>query len=159
MLEDVPQISNGVQLSIVQGYMSRFYRLLPWYNLVAIKIFWIVFLRINSWYDYPQWCFRKYGTWVARNPILVLCSSLAVILIFCLGLIRFQVETRPEKVCLNNLVFDTAAFQKSVFTAEIKCFIGTSRLYCHCACYWPLIDPIDSIFLSLIHYIPMPNVF
>lgn len=113
MLEDVPQITNGVQLSIVQGYMSRFYRLLPWYNLVAIKIFWIVFLRINSWYDYPQWCFRKYGTWVARNPILVLCSSLAVILIFCLGLIRFQVETRPEKVCLNNLVFDTVLLFRS----------------------------------------------
>lgn len=26
MLEDVPQINSGVQLSIVQGYMSKFYR-------------------------------------------------------------------------------------------------------------------------------------
>lgn len=43
----------------------------------------------------------------------MLCSSLAVILIFCLGLIRFQVETRPEKVCLNNLVFDTVLLFRS----------------------------------------------
>lgn len=48
------------------------------------------------------WCFcrlfRKYGAWVARNPTLVLCSSLAVVLLLCLGLFRFKVETRPEKV-------------------------------------------------------------
>lgn len=29
MLEDGPQITNGVQLSIVQGYMSKFYRSVP----------------------------------------------------------------------------------------------------------------------------------
>lgn len=43
-------------------------------------------------------CFRRYGTWVARNPVLVLCSSIGIVLVLCLGLIRFQVETRPEKV-------------------------------------------------------------
>lgn len=30
MLEDAPQISKGVQLSVVQGYMSNFFRSLPW---------------------------------------------------------------------------------------------------------------------------------
>lgn len=43
---------------------------------------------------------RKYGSYVARNPIKVLSSSLAIVLLLCLGLIRFKVETRPEKVCI-----------------------------------------------------------
>nr|CAN75892.1 hypothetical protein VITISV_009389 [Vitis vinifera] len=71
MLEDVPQIRNGVQLSIVQGYMSNFY--------------------------------RRYGTWVARHPTIMLCSSLAIVLVLCLGLIRFKVETRPEKLVLATI--------------------------------------------------------
>ncbi|PKI78612.1 hypothetical protein CRG98_000989 [Punica granatum] len=65
MLEEAPHIRNGVQLSIVQGYLSKFY--------------------------------RGYGTWVARNPTLVLFASLSAVLVLCLGLIRFKVETRPEK--------------------------------------------------------------
>ncbi|CAL0305893.1 unnamed protein product [Lupinus luteus] len=40
---------------------------------------------------------RKYGSYVAKNPIKVLSSSLAIFLLLCLGLIRFKVETRPEK--------------------------------------------------------------
>lgn len=51
---------------------------------------------------------RRYGTWVARNPTLVLCSSLGVTLILCLGLIRFKVETRPEKVYF--LIFRLQAY-------------------------------------------------
>ena len=43
---------------------------------------------------------REYGKWVARNPIKVLCSSSAIVLLHCLGLISFNVETRPEKVRL-----------------------------------------------------------
>ncbi|XVF35828.1 hypothetical protein REPUB_Repub19eG0004400 [Reevesia pubescens] len=65
-LEDANQSSTGVRLSIVQGYMSNFY--------------------------------RKYGLWVARNPTLVLSLSVGIILLLCLGLIRFKVETRPEKL-------------------------------------------------------------
>lgn len=42
--------------------------------------------------------YRGYGTWVARNPALVLFASLLAVLLLCLGLIRFKVETRPEKV-------------------------------------------------------------
>ncbi|XP_057987143.1 uncharacterized protein LOC110660977 isoform X3 [Hevea brasiliensis] len=68
MLENSPQTGNRVQLSIVQGYMSMFY--------------------------------RRYGTWVARRPIHVLSVSVAVVLLLCLGLIRFKVETRPEKLIL-----------------------------------------------------------
>lgn len=42
--------------------------------------------------------FRSYGLWIARNATWVLCSSLAIVLLLCLGLLRFEVETRPEKV-------------------------------------------------------------
>lgn len=41
---------------------------------------------------------RSYGIWVARNPTLVLCLSLAVVIVLCFGLIHIEVETRPEKV-------------------------------------------------------------
>ncbi|KAK9112478.1 hypothetical protein Scep_019997 [Stephania cephalantha] len=65
MPEEVPRLMKGIQVSIVQGYISSFYRM--------------------------------YGTWVARNPTLVLCSSLAIVILFCLGLTSFKVETQPEK--------------------------------------------------------------
>lgn len=42
--------------------------------------------------------YRRYGLWVARNPTLALCSSVVVVLLLCLGLFRFEVETRPEKL-------------------------------------------------------------
>ncbi|CAI9753358.1 unnamed protein product [Fraxinus pennsylvanica] len=94
MLEDVPQISNGVQLSIVQGYMSKFY--------------------------------RRYGTWVARNPMLVLCSSLAIVLVLCLGLIRFQVETRPEKLWVGP--GSRAAEEKQYFDNHLAPFYRIEQL-------------------------------
>lgn len=92
MLEDHPQIRNGVQLSVVQGYMSNFYR--------SLKCHWCShwYSQNDLWHCVYVFMFRRYGTWVARNPTLVLCSSLAMVLVLCLGLIRFKVETRPEKV-------------------------------------------------------------
>ncbi|GFY94496.1 patched family protein [Actinidia rufa] len=66
----VHEMVSEVPLSVLQGYMSRF--------------------------------FRIYGTWVARHPTRVLCSSLAVVLILCLGLTRFEVETRPEKLWVGH---------------------------------------------------------
>ncbi|KAH9624778.1 hypothetical protein KSS87_022864 [Heliosperma pusillum] len=68
ILFDQARLSGEAKLSVVQGYMSNFY--------------------------------RKYGVWAARRPALVLFSSVAVVLVLCVGLIRFQVETRPEKVPL-----------------------------------------------------------
>ncbi|CAA2984523.1 Niemann-Pick C1 -like [Olea europaea subsp. europaea] len=94
MLEDVPQISNGIQLSIVQGYMSKFY--------------------------------GRYGTWVARNPKLVLCSSLATVLVLCLGLIRFQVETRPEKLWVGP--GSRAAEEKQYFDNHLAPFYRIEQL-------------------------------
>ncbi|KAK9666670.1 hypothetical protein RND81_14G202500 [Saponaria officinalis] len=42
--------------------------------------------------------FRKYGRWVARNPVIVLCSSVGIVILLCIGLVGFKVETRPEKL-------------------------------------------------------------
>ena len=46
--------------------------------------------------------YMSYGTWVARNPTLVLYSSLAVVIVLCFGRIRFQVKTRPEKLWVGH---------------------------------------------------------
>ncbi|CBI40718.3 unnamed protein product, partial [Vitis vinifera] len=94
MLEDVPQIRNGVQLSIVQGYMSNFY--------------------------------RRYGTWVARHPTIMLCSSLAIVLVLCLGLIRFKVETRPEKLWVGP--GSKAAEEKQFFDSHLAPFYRIEQL-------------------------------
>ncbi|KAJ8618328.1 hypothetical protein MRB53_014514 [Persea americana] len=92
--EEGPRVTNGVQLSFVQGYMSSFY--------------------------------RRYGTWVARNPTLVLCSSLGVALILCLGLIRFKVETRPEKLWVGH--GSKAAEEKQYFDSHLAPFYRIEQL-------------------------------
>lgn len=94
MLDDIPRISSGVQVSIVQGYMAKIFRL--------------------------------YGTWVARNPILVLCSSLAVVLLLGLGLIRFKVETRPEKLWVGH--GSRAAEEKQYFDSHLAPFYRIEQL-------------------------------
>eukprot|EP00258_Populus_trichocarpa_P041151 XP_024457170.1 NPC intracellular cholesterol transporter 1 isoform X2 [Populus trichocarpa] len=94
MVEDSPQTGSRVQLSIVQGYMSKFY--------------------------------RRYGTWVARNPILVLSLSLAVILLLCVGLIRFKVETRPEKLWVGP--GSKVAEEKRFFDTHLAPFYRIEQL-------------------------------
>ncbi|KAJ4962755.1 hypothetical protein NE237_022694 [Protea cynaroides] len=94
MHEPVPRVVNGVQLSVVQGYLSSFY--------------------------------RRYGTWVARNPTLVLCSSLAVVLLLCLGLIRFEVETTPEKLWVGH--GSKAAEEKKFFDSHLAPFYRIEQL-------------------------------
>ncbi|XP_052202284.1 uncharacterized protein LOC127808022 [Diospyros lotus] len=94
MAEDIPQTTKGVQLSVVQGYMSKFY--------------------------------RRYGTMVARNPVLVLCLTLAVILMLCLGLIRFKVETQPEKLWVGP--GSKAAEEKMFFDSHLAPFYRIEQL-------------------------------
>ncbi|KAG8369281.1 hypothetical protein BUALT_Bualt15G0135100 [Buddleja alternifolia] len=92
--KDVTQVSNRVQLSIVQGYMSNFY--------------------------------RRYGTWVARKPILVFCLSVAIVLVLCIGLIRFKVETSPEKLWVAK--GSRAAEEKQFFDNHIAPFYRIQQL-------------------------------
>ncbi|XP_042511025.1 NPC intracellular cholesterol transporter 1-like isoform X2 [Macadamia integrifolia] len=94
MHEVLPGVVNGVQLSVVQGYLSNFY--------------------------------RRYGTWVARNPTLVLCSSVAVVLLLCLGLIRFEVETKPEKLWVGH--GSKAAEEKHFFDSHLAPFYRIEQL-------------------------------
>ncbi|GFY86297.1 patched family protein [Actinidia rufa] len=88
MLEEFSQTTKVVQLSAVQGYMSKFY--------------------------------RRYGTMVARNPILVLCLSLAAVLLLCLGLFHFNTETRPEKLWVGH--GSKAAEDKLFFDSHLAPF-------------------------------------
>lgn len=90
----VPEVSNGVQISVVQGYMSSFY--------------------------------RRYGIWVARNPTLVLCSSLAFVILLCLGLICFKVETQPEKLWVGH--GSKAAEEKQFFDSHLAPFYRIEQL-------------------------------
>ncbi|XP_019052018.1 PREDICTED: Niemann-Pick C1 protein-like [Nelumbo nucifera] len=93
-IHDEVQVVNGVQLSVVQGYISS--------------------------------CYRRYGTWVARNPMLILCLSLAVVLLLCLGLIRFKVETRPEKLWVGH--GSKAAEEKQFFDSHLAPFYRIEQL-------------------------------
>lgn len=79
-------------------------------------------------------CFcRKYGTFVSKNPTLVLCLSLAIPLLLCIGLIRFKVETRPQKVFFRiMLVIDIVEVFKNLFLIVFNVFYGLLFLLCIC---------------------------
>ncbi|KAL2346178.1 hypothetical protein Fmac_000178 [Flemingia macrophylla] len=70
--------------------------------------------------------YRKYGSYVARHPIMVLLSSLAVVLLLCLGLIRFKVETRPEKLWVGP--GSKAAQEKQFFDRHLAPFYRIEQL-------------------------------
>ncbi|XP_062099185.1 uncharacterized protein LOC133805100 [Humulus lupulus] len=70
--------------------------------------------------------FRLYGTWVAKNRILVLCSSLAIVFVLCLGLVRFKVETRPEKLWVGP--GSKAAEEKQFFDNHLAPFYRIEQL-------------------------------
>lgn len=70
--------------------------------------------------------FRAYGTWVARNPTFVLFSSLLVVVIFCLGLIYFKVETRPEMLWVGP--GSKAAEDKHFFDSHLAPFYRIEQL-------------------------------
>ncbi|KAH9654812.1 SSD domain-containing protein [Citrus sinensis] len=62
--------------------------------------------------------YRTYGRWVAANPAFVLCMSLAIAFVLCLGVIRFKVETRPEKLILATLPDPKNGKQPSIITED-----------------------------------------
>ncbi|KAK3010810.1 hypothetical protein RJ639_011494, partial [Escallonia herrerae] len=70
--------------------------------------------------------FRTYGSWVARNPGLVLFSSVAVVFILCFGLVRFKVETRPEKLWVGH--GSKAAEEKHYFDNHLAPFYRIEQL-------------------------------
>ncbi|KAJ8765051.1 hypothetical protein K2173_010527 [Erythroxylum novogranatense] len=70
--------------------------------------------------------YRQYGRWVARNPTIVLCLSLAVVAVLCVGLIRFEVETRPEKLWVGH--GSKAAEEKQFFDSHLAPFYRIEQL-------------------------------
>ncbi|GAB2289299.1 NPC intracellular cholesterol transporter 1 [Dionaea muscipula] len=93
-LEDITWTSNGVEFSVIQGYMSNFY--------------------------------KNYGMWAAKRPFLVLFSSLTIVLVLCLGLIRFKVETRPEKLWVGP--GSRAEKEKQYFDSHLAPFYRIEQL-------------------------------
>ncbi|AQK45688.1 Patched family protein [Zea mays] len=87
--------------------------------------------------------FRKHGIFVARHPLRVLCVSLLVPVLLCIGLFRLKVETRPEKVLnlLQPLIFNNccllilwvspgseAANEKNYFDSHLAPFYRIEQL-------------------------------
>ncbi|CAM8915891.1 unnamed protein product [Rhodiola kirilowii] len=70
--------------------------------------------------------FRQYGTWIARNPTLVLCSSVVLVLLLCIGLVQFQVEARPEKLWVGT--GSRAANEKHFFDNHLAPFYRIEQL-------------------------------
>ncbi|XP_034681127.1 NPC intracellular cholesterol transporter 1 [Vitis riparia] len=83
-------------------------------------------VQLSAVQGYMSSFYRQYGTWVAKNPSLVLCMSLAVVLILCLGLIRFKVETRPEKLWVGS--GSRAAEEKNFFDSHLAPFYRIEQL-------------------------------
>ncbi|CAD5196507.1 unnamed protein product [Musa acuminata subsp. malaccensis] len=92
--EEVPPVVKAHRPSVIQLYMSNF--------------------------------FRKYGSFVSKNPTLILCLSLVVPLLLCLGLIRFKVETRPEKLWVGP--GSKAAKEKQYFDSHLAPFYRIEQL-------------------------------
>lgn len=83
-------------------------------------------LKLPIVQSYMSNFYRQYGTKVARNPTLVLCSSLAVVLVLCVGLIRFKVETRPDKLWVGK--GSKAAEEKQFFDSHLAPFYRIEQL-------------------------------
>ncbi|XP_021903656.1 Niemann-Pick C1 protein-like [Carica papaya] len=70
--------------------------------------------------------YRTYGAWVVKHPALVLCSSVAIVLVLCLGLVHFKVETRPEKLWVGP--GSKAAEEKQFFDSHLAPFYRIEQL-------------------------------
>ncbi|KAL6882622.1 hypothetical protein ACP4OV_011312 [Aristida adscensionis] len=75
---------------------------------------------------YMSTIFRNHGILVARHPLLVLCVSVLVPILLCIGLIRFKVETRPEKLWVSP--GSQAAAEKNYFDTHLAPFYRIEQL-------------------------------
>ncbi|XP_031475621.1 uncharacterized protein LOC116247583 isoform X2 [Nymphaea colorata] len=83
-------------------------------------------LRLPLVQRYISCFYRQYGYFVARHPIRVLSLSILVTLLLCLGLIRFKVETRPEKLWVSP--GSKAAEEKRYFDSHLAPFYRIEQL-------------------------------
>ncbi|XP_031382221.1 NPC intracellular cholesterol transporter 1 [Punica granatum] len=83
-------------------------------------------VHFSSVHGYVTSFYRSWGIYVARNPARVLCLSLAVVLLLCVGLVRFEVETRPEKLWVGP--GSKAAEEKQFFDSHLAPFYRIEQL-------------------------------
>ncbi|XP_027903346.1 NPC intracellular cholesterol transporter 1 isoform X1 [Vigna unguiculata] len=83
-------------------------------------------VRLSAVQGYMSNFYRKYGSYVARHPIVMLASSVAIILLLCVGLIQFKVETRPEKLWVGP--GSKAAQEKQFFDSHLAPFYRIEQL-------------------------------
>ncbi|KAK8623227.1 hypothetical protein V6N13_118115 [Hibiscus sabdariffa] len=86
----------------------------------------ITAVRLSFVQGYMSNFYRKYGLWVARHPTLVLSLSVGMVLLLCLGLVRFKVETRPEKLWVGP--GSKAAEEKRFFDSNLAPFYRIEQL-------------------------------
>ncbi|XP_019056675.1 PREDICTED: Niemann-Pick C1 protein-like [Tarenaya hassleriana] len=89
-----PQKADTVHMQMLQNTPQR-----NWAQLSTVQ-------------GYMANFYGNYGVWVARHPTLVLCSSVSVVLLLCIGLVRFKVETRPDKLWVGP---GSRAFEEKQF--------------------------------------------
>ncbi|CAH2075793.1 unnamed protein product [Thlaspi arvense] len=70
--------------------------------------------------------YRTYGSLIARNPSLVLFTSVAIVLALSSGLFNFKVETRPEKLWVGPE--SKAAEEKKFFDSHLSPFYRIEQL-------------------------------
>ncbi|XP_048593831.1 NPC intracellular sterol transporter 1-related protein 1-like isoform X1 [Brassica napus] len=70
--------------------------------------------------------YKSYGSWIARNPSLVLFISVAIVLALSSGLLHFKVETRPEKLWVGPS--SKAAEEKKFFDSHLSPFYRIEQL-------------------------------
>lgn len=70
--------------------------------------------------------FRNQGRWIAQNPFKVLSISLLLTVVLCLGLFRFEVETRPDKLWVGP--GSVAAEEKKFFDTHLAPFYRIEQL-------------------------------
>ncbi|XP_010539022.1 PREDICTED: Niemann-Pick C1 protein-like isoform X2 [Tarenaya hassleriana] len=103
-----PQKADTIRMQMLQGTPQR-----NWAQLSTVQ-------------GYMADFYRRYGVWVARHPTLVLCSSVSVVLLLCVGLVRFKVETRPDKLWVGP--GSRAAEEKQFFDTHLAPFYRIEQL-------------------------------
>ncbi|WZZ54559.1 hypothetical protein YC2023_054666 [Brassica napus] len=103
-----PQKADTIHAQILQNTPQR-----NWAQLSAVQGFLANF-------------YRKYGIWVARHPTLVLCLSVSAVLLLCVGLVQFKVETKPDKLWVGK--GSRAAEEKQFFDTHLAPFYRIEQL-------------------------------
>ncbi|ESW08014.1 hypothetical protein PHAVU_009G011300 [Phaseolus vulgaris] len=83
-------------------------------------------VQLSAVQGYMANFYRKYGLYVARHPIMVLAASVVIVLLLCVGLIQFKVETRPEKLWVGP--GSKAAQEKQFFDTHLAPFYRIEQL-------------------------------